>query len=548
MAFTTVLWSSSFALLLLLGLSNAEEQPFVSAKTWLPSQSYFEETSSRPWKDVSVCCVPDDASCLQDGSPALKKVVIGKMPQFSASDALEVLQEAVGAWKGGAGVWPQMSLQERCTAIENTIHELLKVRESMVEILMWEIGKNRKDAEAEIDRTVQFVQQLIATIRTDPEYTGVWQTIGSTKALVRRSAIGVILCLAPYNYPINESYAVLMPALLTGNIVLLKIPAVGGLAHLLTMEAFAKTLPPGTVNFVSGSGRATMPPIMQTGLVDGLAFIGGSKAADNLIHSHPHPHRLKVFLQLEGNNMGIMLPDIFEEGNSSLLENALDEAVLGSLSYNGQRCTALKLFFAPTRFAEDFARKLATRVEALPIGLPWQMHSTPESDKQEYSKITPLPNYKRVEYMKSLLEDAQSKGAKILNKDGGSIIGGEESTLMIPAVLYPVTPEMKVYHEEQFGPIVPVANYDDLETVLLFGQEGPYAQQVSIFSQDPKQSAIVLDRFSSVFSKVNLNSQCGRSPDTLPFAGRRSSAMVRIFSCSQTSTLVSVFNLFRPSR
>jgi hypothetical protein len=70
------------------------------------------------------------------------------------------------------------------------------------------------------------------------------------------------------------------------------------------VEAF-KALPEGTVHFISGTGRSTMPPIMATGAIDGLAFIGGSNAADDLIKQHPHPHRLKVFLQLEANNMAV---------------------------------------------------------------------------------------------------------------------------------------------------------------------------------------------------------------------------------------------------
>ena len=71
------------------------------------------------------------------------------------------------------------------------------------------------------------------------------------------------------------------------------------------VEAFSKALPPGTIHFVSGRGRATMPPLMASGSIDGLAFIGGSDAADDLIKQHPHPHRLKVFLQLEAKNMGV---------------------------------------------------------------------------------------------------------------------------------------------------------------------------------------------------------------------------------------------------
>lgn len=517
--------------------SSSPTVPYVLPTTWLPTHVDYHEAPKRPWVDVTGCCVGEAGTV--DSSPSssssmtagmiFQKQRIGKMPQMTTADALQVLDYAVQAWDRGAGTWPQTSLRERCTAIQLFLRELVQIREAMADILMWEIGKNRPDALAEIDRTIQFAKQAIDMAQSDPEFSGEqWQVIGATHALVRRSGIGVILCLAPYNYPINESYAAIIPALITGNIILVKIPAVGGLAHLLTMEALAKTLPPGTVNFIAGSGRATMPPIMKTGLVDGLAFIGGSRAADDLIHQHPHPHRLKVFLQLEANNMGIMLKDLFEPKNEAWLENALKESILGSLSFNGQRCTALKLFFAPSQYAPIFAQRLATKVEAISIGLPWQMHAKNNPNGEtvmEYSSVTPLPNDDRIKYMKSLIDDAVSKGATIINKDGGSIIGGDESTLMVPAVLYPVTSEMKVYHEEQFGPVIPIAAYNDLEEVLRFGQDGPYAQQVSVFTKDGLYAAKILDRFSSVYGKVNLNSQCGRSPDTLPFAGRRSSAM-----------------------
>jgi len=311
-----------------------------------------------------------------------------------------------------------------------------------------------------------------------------------------------------------------------GNVVVLKIPAVGGLVHLLTFEAFRNALPPGTISFISGSGRKTMPPLMETGHIDGLAFIGGSKSADDLIKSHPYPHRLKVFLQLEANNMGIYLPDLFDPKNKAALDNALDQAVLGSLSYNGQRCTALKLHFAPKKHAENFAAQLARRVEKLSVGLPDQKHG-PDGDV--YSNITPLPlQANRVSYMRELIDDAVNKGARIMNEDGGTIAGGDEksSSLMIPAVLYPVTSEMRVYHKEQFGPVVPVAEYADLQRdVLAYGRENPFGQQVSIFGYDADSAAKIVDAFSSVFCRINLNTQCGRSPDTLPFAGRRSSAM-----------------------
>lgn len=173
---------------------------------------------------------------------------------------------------------------------------------------------------------------------------------------------------------------------------------------------------------------------------------------------------------------------------------------------------------------------MAERIDNMHVGLPWQSWGKEDENsgkKPTYSHFTPLPSKKRTDLMKRLIDDAVSKGAKIVNKKGGEIIGGTDSTLMVPAVLYPVTADMDIYYEEQFGPIVPITEYESLDTVLLYGQKGQYGQQVSIFvsEEETKDAAKLLDRFSTVFGKININSQCARSPDTLPFSGRRSSAM-----------------------
>lgn len=479
--------------------------PYIVPDTWLPDFVDYEKMAT---KDVNACCAEEDN--------VLKRVSIGNLPQFTTEDALKVLDNAVDSWKGGAGVWPQLSLSDRISAIQKFLKELEKVREPMIDALMWEIGKTRKDAASEFDRTLKFARAVIQVVQNDSEYTaGAWQVVGQTRALVRRAALGVIMCLGPYNYPLNETYATLIPALLLGNICILKIPTIGGLVHLLTMGAFRESLPEGTIHFIAGSGRKTMPPIMKTGKVDALAFIGGQKAADELIHSHPHPHRLKVFLQLEAKNLAIYLPQVFED--AALLKRALAETIKGTLSYNGQRCTALKLLMVPRKYADTFVKALKELVEDLVVSPSWD----PEAN------VTPLPSPQRISYMKELLEDALKHGAKIINKNGGEVIGGEESTLMTPAVVYPVASDMRLYSEEQFGPIIPVVAYDDLETdVLQIAQDSEYGQQVSVFgAQDSTTMAYIVDRLATVYGKVNINTQCGRSPDTIPFSGRRSSAM-----------------------
>jgi glyceraldehyde-3-phosphate dehydrogenase (NADP+) len=444
-----------------------------------------------------------------------------------------------------------MTLHQRIKAIQTFIHHLQSKRSEIVTALMYEIGKNRVDAESEFDRTIQFTNQVIDYIQsnTHSEF-GSWDgSTGSTRLFMKRAPIGIILCLGPYNYPLNETYATLIPALLMGNVILLKIPTTGGLSHLLTMEAFQKSLlPPGTINFISGSGRVTMPPLMESGKVDALAFIGASSAADKLIKSHPEIHRLKVFLQLEAKNMGVYMSNLFDDNNESGTgekvvdwDTIMKETVAGTLSYNGQRCTALKLLFVPRHKAEGFASLLAERVEKLHIGMPWEAKENTKDGTITYPQITPLPNRGRIEYMQSLIQDAVSKGARVMNRNGGMIIGNQdESTLMVPAILYPVLPNMKLYMEEQFGPVVPIAPYNSIDEVMKYAKDGKYGQQVSIFTstssnnlhshhaeeeEEAKTVAGMIDRFSTVFGKININSQCGRSPDTAPFSGRRSSAM-----------------------
>ena len=127
--------------------------------------------------------------------------------------------------------------------------------------------------------------------------------------------------------------------------------------------------------------------------------------------------------------------------------------MLGGLSYNGQRCTAIKMVMVHDSVADAFVQKLVERVGKLKIGLPWD----------EGVAITPLPEANKPHYIESLIGDALSKGANLANEaaGGGSLAGA----LMTPAVVDHVTHEMRLFHEEQFGPVMPIARFGDVEEV-----------------------------------------------------------------------------------
>lgn len=291
-----------------------------------------------------------------------------------------------------------------------------------------------------------------------------------------------------------------------GNVVVMKIPTVGGLAHVITMDAYAEALPPGVVNFISGAGRVTMSPIMESGVVDVFAFIGGSKAADTVLKSHPNPHRLKVFLSLEGKNLGIVTPD-------ADIDIAAEQCTIGSTTFNGQRCTAIKMIFVHESVASEFISKLSERVNALKAGLPWEAGVS----------ITPLPEPNKIVFLQGLIDDAVSKGATVVNAQfGGGLVSGN---IMQPAVVAPVTESMDLWHKEQFGPVVPVAVYKSIEEVHDYIRKMPFGQQAAIFTKSVDTAAPLIDILSTAVGRININTQCGRSPDNFPFSGRRSSAL-----------------------
>lgn len=458
--------------------------------------------------------IPYTGKMIQVTSPVYdletnERMPIGTLPDMESDSALEALDAATAAWDQGQGAWPRMSLAARIQAIESFVAALNERRTELVNVLMWEICKSASDAAKEFDRTMEFIAASIAELKKDPtvgQGFSEWGETGGVGVRVRRGPLGVMLALAPFNYPLNEMYAILIPALLMGNVAILKLPAVGGLVHVLTAEAFQRHLPPGVINFVSGSGRKTMAPIMQSGKIDVLGFIGGDRGADALISAHPHPHRLKVFAQLAAKNLGIVLAD-------ADLEAAAQQVMLGSTSYNGQRCTAIKLTLVHSSVADEFVRKLVQKVAALRVGLPWD----------EKVAITPLPEEGKAKAMESLIADALAKGANLINEaEGGGRVAG---ALMTPAIVDFVTSDMRLYHEEQFGPVVPIARFDDIAQVLRTIKESWNGQQAAIFTSDAKAAAPIVDTLSTVVGRININTQCGRSPDNVPFSGRRSSSM-----------------------
>ncbi len=440
--------------------------------------------------------------CLDEGSgPAPFK--LGRYPLMTRTESMEALDAACRAYGKGRGPWPAMSVHERIRCVEAFIPRMQAVRDEVVRLLMWEIGKTLADSQKEFDRTVEYIRDTVEALKELDRTSSRFAIEQGFVAQIRRSPLGVALCMGPFNYPLNETFTTLIPALIMGNTVIFKPPKYGVLLHAPLLRAFADSFPPGVVNTIYGEGPVIVGPLMESGRIDVLAFIGSAKVAAILKHQHPRPNRLRCILGLEAKNPAAILPD-------ADLDLAVRECVLGAYSYNGQRCTAAKIVFVHRGVADVFARAFADAVGRLVVGMPWE----------DGVQITPLPEDGKPQWLKGLVDEAVAAGAKLLNAGAATI----DRTLFYPAVLYPADPKTRIGQVEQFGPVTPIVPYDDEQEVIDWATESPVGQQAAVFGADARRVSRLIDALVNQVCRVNINSQCQRGPDKFPFTGRKDSA------------------------
>jgi glyceraldehyde-3-phosphate dehydrogenase (NADP+) len=440
--------------------------------------------------------------CVRSSS-GLSPLIIGSYPLLTEAESMEVLRAARAAFNNGSGPWPSMTIEQRTACVEDFVSGMRANREEIAKRIMWEIGKPYGDSLKEFDRTITYIRETIKALKKEERQS---QRLSRQQGIIGRMKkvpLGVALCMGPFNYPLYETFTVLAPALLTGNTIICKPPRFGSLLFGPLLKIFCDSFPEGVVNVIFGKGQQIMPPLISSGGIDMLAFIGTSGVADRLKKLHPKLHRMKITLGLEAKNPAIILPD-------ADLDVTIRESVMGALGFNGQRCAALKVFFVHTSVVDAFLKRFSEEIAKLKYGMPWEKNVF----------ITPLVEPGKTSYLKGLVDDALNHGAKIINDAGGAI----EGTFFYPALLYPANNKMRIYQEEQFGPVIPVVPYDDIDQPLRYVIESNYGQQASIFGRDRHSMARLVDVLSHQVSRININCKCQRTPDAFPFTGRKDSA------------------------
>jgi glyceraldehyde-3-phosphate dehydrogenase (NADP+) len=467
----------------------------------LNQKEYLVNGELKTWTGASQNVYSPVGILQKDGS--IERKLIGSYPLAGEAEAIEALEAASVAYNKGRGVWPNTSVAERIACVEQFTKKMQTQKAEVVKLIMWEIGKSYADSVKEFDRTIEYIKDTIESLKKLDRLSSRFEIEQGIAAHVRRAPFGVVLCMGPYNYPLNETFCLLIPAIIMGNPVVVKPPRFGTLLYFPLLEAFKDSFPKGVVNTVYGKGSEIVPAMMKTGKIDVLALIGSSKVASELKKSHPKANRLRAVLGLDAKNAAIVT-------TKADIKQAVQETLLGALSFNGQRCTAIKIVFVHQSIAEEFNKVLSVGLAKLKFGMPWE----------EGVNITPLPDPEKPKYILECIKDAEQHGAKVINEYGGDMY----DSFVYPAIVYPVNNKMKLYKEEQFAPIIPIVPFQDLSEPIDYIVDSNFGQQASIFSNDKEEVSYLIDQLANQVSRVNINSQCQRGPDVFPFTGRKDSA------------------------
>ena len=420
---------------------------------------------------------------------------LGTVPAMTQAE----VDEAMKAARAALPAWRALSAVERAAYLHKTAAILERDKEEIGTILAKEVAKGIKAAIGEVVRTADLIRYAAEEglrITGQAMEGGGFEAASKNKlAVVRREPVGVVLAIAPFNYPVNLSASKIAPALIAGNVVMFKPPTQGSISGLLLAKAFEEAgIPAGVFNTITGRGSEIGDYIIEHKEVNFINFTGSTPIGERigrLAGMRP------IMLELGGKDAALVLED-------ADLEHAAKQIVAGAFSYSGQRCTAIKRVIVLESVADKLATLLQAEVTKLTVGDPF-----------DNADITPVIDNASADFIWGLIDDAQEKGAQALTPIK------REGNLLWPVLFDQVTKDMKVAWEEPFGPVLPIIRVASVEEAIAFANESEFGLQSSVFTNDFKKAFEIAEKLE--VGTVHINNKTQRGPDNFPFLGVKGS-------------------------
>ncbi len=445
------------------------------------------------WKDAS------DGKTLDVIDPATGKV-LATIADASAEDGMAAMDAADRA----QAAWAKTAPRYRAELLRAAFEKVAAMADDFALLMSLEMGKPVAEAKGEVAYGNEFIRWFSEEA---PRITGRYGTApdGKNRIMVLKKPVGPSLFITPWNFPLAMATRKIGPAIAAGCTMILKPAALTPLTSLL----FAKVLedcglPAGVLNVVQTSRPGDVTgPIIKDARLRKLSFTGSTGVGRRLIADSAE-RVLKISMELGGNAPLI----VFEDAN---MDKAVEGAMLAKLRNMGEACTAANRFIVHESVAGEFSKKVAEKMAALKVS----------RGTEEGANIGPLIDEKSRNSVHALVEDAVSKGAKVLT--GGAIPSGD-GYFYPPTVLANVPANANILGEEIFGPVAPVVTFKTEDEAVAIANNTEYGLVAYAFTEDLNRGLRLAEKLE--VGMFGLNTGIVSNP-AAPFGGVKSSGLGR---------------------
>ena len=437
-------------------------------------------------------------------NPTHPSEIVGYAPVNSREDTIKAIDAAYDAFPN----WAETPIGERVQRMKKAIQKIKDNIPELSKLLSREHGKPLYDSGGEFAVSLMWME--FACDNVEEVLKDDIQEHDGGKTIIAKDAIGVVAAITPWNYPISLSTIKIAPALLTGNTMVLKPSPLAPLAVSKVVELIANEFPAGVLNLVHGEADVGVE-LTSNPKVAKIAFTGGTQTAKHIMKAAADTIK-HMTLELGGNDAAIVLAD-FDVND----ERAMRRMVISNFLTAGQICMIAKRVYVDRSIYEAFVEKYIEAANKwIRVGDPFHKDVT----------IGPVNNKKQVEFVQSLVDDAASKGAKVIKL--GRILDEkvfEEGYFMQPTLVLGAGYDDPIVVEEQFGPTVPILPFNNDEHALDLANNSIYGLTSSVWGEE-NHAVKVAKRVQAGTTMINTAAVQGLDV-RFPFGGVKQSGMGR---------------------
>ncbi|GAX16236.1 hypothetical protein FisN_3Hh282 [Fistulifera solaris] len=430
-------------------------------------------------------------NCIVNTNPANGEI-ISRVPCTTK----EELERLLSASCSAQPQWAATSLTDRIRFLRKGLEAIAAKKEAFIDMIVQEMGKPFTEARAEVEGSVSRDEYFrVLQDALEPKKRG-------KNCQVVRQPLGVVAILSPWNFPVDEILLLALPALASGNTVVVKPSEVTPETGAMVVETLSSVLPEYVVQHAQGDGIVGSH-IVAHPLVSMVAMTGSSATGKKILQSCAASLNIKrLVLELGGKDPMI----VFDDAD---LEQAASDAVTYSLSNTGQVCCSIERVYVAQRIYENFCERVVRHAETFKVG----------DGRDPTVKVGPMVSSIQRDVVKEHVKDAIEKGAKLLY-ESPPVTGG---TFHPVTVLSEVTDQMKVYREETFGPIVSLIPFDGTESsATRLANDSQYGLASSVYTKDLAKAERVANSIHA--GQVGINCYSIENMDVgCPWVGHKQS-------------------------